>query len=468
MLGGRGFRNVVYVGGGPITKKTTKPSSDEFSNESNKIYTNCKGNKNMSKWVQVSLSDFLYKIGFQDKEIYIDDIGFCKIRNADIEVNNKSFSTFYVKKGSRYKRLSEEEDLKNFIDDFTKKRNVMLYSASSTIYRNVSASNISYKKVEYDNIRLILNGRIGINFNLPETREYGNRFYSLNPFKIGKKDENVFTELVDITGFKTGVSLHNSKVTHENKPLKVLYTNNDNESNMNYIQSIEKESFGCGNYTGIFDSSNDTSYIYVLLQAAGGGGGGADNYYKILNYASGGGGGAGGGAICFRILVDHKTYKYELSVGSGGNSGKNGDGGSAGSAGGDTRLTIKDLSDQIVAQVTVSGGAGGGGGNGQTVGAGGIHGRNTIYLDNEGILTKICIVDGGDGGSGGNAGKSVATSGIWKETITTSLFDSEFSASQEFGTPGELVGVDDKGGSGGASWLGNGGYYFLDDIVVGF
>lgn len=311
-------------------------------------------------------------------------------------------------------------------------------------------------------------GRIGINFNLPETREYGNRFYSLNPFKIGKKDENVFTELVDITGFKTGVSLHNSKVTHENKPLKVLYTNNDNESNMNYIQSIEKESFGCGNYTGIFDSSNDTSYIYVLLQAAGGGGGGADNYYKILNYASGGGGGAGGGAICFRILVDHKTYKYELSVGSGGNSGKNGDGGSAGSAGGDTRLTIKDLSDQIVAQVTVSGGAGGGGGNGQTVGAGGIHGRNTIYLDNEGILTKICIVDGGDGGSGGNAGKSVATSGIWKETITTSLFDSEFSASQEFGTPGELVGVDDKGGSGGASWLGNGGYYFLDDIVVGF
>ena len=237
-------------------------------------------------------------------------------------------------------------------------------------------SNLEWEKRNTTSI-----GRIGINFNLPETREYGNRFYSLNPFKIGKKDENVFTELVDITGFKTGVSLHNSKVTHENKPLKVLYTNNDNESNMNYIQSIEKESFGCGNYTGIFDSSNDTSYIYVLLQAAGGGGGG---------------------------------------------------------------------------------------GNGQTVGAGGIHGRNTIYLDNEGILTKICIVDGGDGGSGGSAGKSVATSGIWKETITTSLFDSEFSASQEFGTPGELVGVDDKGGSGGASWLGNGGYYFLDDIVVGF
>ena len=192
MLGGRRFRNVVYVGGGPIVKKTTKSSSDEFLNQSNKIYTNCKGNKNMSKWVQVSLSDFLYKIGFQDKEIYIDDIGFCKIRNVDIKVNNKSFSTFYVKKGSSYKRLSEEEDLKNFIDDFTKKRNVMLYSASSTIYRNVSAPNISYKKVEYDNICLILHGYKGSLDSIHNTLTYSNSLATMNVFLDKNREQTIY------------------------------------------------------------------------------------------------------------------------------------------------------------------------------------------------------------------------------------------------------------------------------------
>ena len=214
MLGGRGFRNVVYVGGGPITKKTTKPSSDEFSNESNKIYTNCKGNKNMSKWVQVSLSDFLYKIGFQDKEIYIDDIGFCKIRNADIEVNNKSFSTFYVKKGSRYKRLSEEEDLKNFIDDFTKKRNVMLYSASSTIYRNVSASNISYKKVEYDNIRLILNGRKGSLNSTENAFTYNNSLATMRVFIDKNKEQTIY---VNVGGPYSLNAIHNDNLKEKMK-----------------------------------------------------------------------------------------------------------------------------------------------------------------------------------------------------------------------------------------------------------
>ena len=192
MLGGRGFRNVVYVGGGPIVKKTTKSSSDEFLNQSNKIYTNGKENKNMSKWVQVSLSDFLYKIDFQDKEIYIDDIGFCKISDANIEVNNKLLSLFYVKEKFSYKRLSEKEDLKNFIDGFTKKRNVMLYSTSFTNYRNVSASNISYQNVEYKNIRLVLKGRKGVLDTTQNAFTYYNSLATMSVFIDKNKEQTIF------------------------------------------------------------------------------------------------------------------------------------------------------------------------------------------------------------------------------------------------------------------------------------
>lgn len=192
MLGGRGFRNVVYVGGGPIVKKTTKSSSDEFLNQSNKIYTNGKENKNMSKWVQVSLSDFLYKIDFQDKEIYIDDIGFCKISDANIEVNNKLLSLFYVKEKFSYKRLSEKEDLKNFIDGFTKKRNVMLYSTSFTNYRNVSASNISYQNIEYKNIRLVLKGRKGVLDTTQNAFTYYNSLATMSVFIDKNKEQTIF------------------------------------------------------------------------------------------------------------------------------------------------------------------------------------------------------------------------------------------------------------------------------------
>lgn len=192
MLGGRGFRNVVYACGGPIAKKTTKSSSDEFLNQSNQIYTNGEGNKNMSKWVQVSLSDFLYNINFKDKEIYIDDIGFCKISNANIEVNNKLLSTFYLKEKFGYKRLSEKEDLKRFVDDFTKKRNVMLYSAPATIYRNVSASNISYQEVEYDNICLILQGYKGSLDSIHNTFSYPMRLVTMNVFLDKNKEQTIY------------------------------------------------------------------------------------------------------------------------------------------------------------------------------------------------------------------------------------------------------------------------------------
>ena len=187
------------MSGGPIVEKTTKSSSDEFSNESNKIYTNCKGNKNMSKWILISLSEFFYKIGVQNKEIYIDDIGFFKIRYADIRVNNKSLSTYYVKKGSIYKRFSEEEDLKNFIDDFTKKRNIMLYSPSSatTIYKNVAASNISYQNVEYENIHLLLTGYKGVLDPTRNTLTYPDSSETINVFIDRNKEQIIYVNVGD-------------------------------------------------------------------------------------------------------------------------------------------------------------------------------------------------------------------------------------------------------------------------------
>lgn len=57
---------------------------------------------------------------------------------------------------------------------------------------------------------------------------------------------------------------------------------------------------------------------------------------------------------------------------------------------------------------------------------------------------------------------------IWTDTIETGLFNVVFSADQKFGTPGALVGADDKGGAGGASWLGNGGFYSDEAIISGF
>ncbi len=119
-------------------------------------------------------------------------------------------------------------------------------------------------------------------------------------------------------------------------------------------------------------------------------------------------------------------------------------------------------------QVVVSGGAGGTGGAGNSGGKGGAGGTQTTFIDNAGILTQLCIVNGGAGGNAGKSGNACSASGIWADTIETGLFNVVFTADQKFGTPGALVGADDKGGAGGASWLGNGGFYSDEEIVSAF
>lgn len=270
---------------------------------------------------------------------------------------------------------------------------------------------------------------------------------------------------------------------------------------LDVINNVFYENSGTGKFLGAMDSSNPkiiypkeiesysyrwevedkysgfmvaddktTKYYYFLLQAGGGGGGGADKTYGLFNYASGGGGGGGGGACCVRVKISNATFHYKIDVGSGGQKGKNSNYGTIGTDGGATTLTIRydNSNGEIAGQVTVSGGIGGKGGSGNSGGIGGAGGSQTVFVDNAGILSSICVVNGASGskGSATNAG-AISSSGKWKDVIFTDLFNIQFSARQFFGSNGDTGSVDDRGGAGGASWLGDGGFYSDDQVIVG-
>lgn len=241
-----------------------------------------------------------------------------------------------------------------------------------------------------------------------------------------------------------------------------------------YVKEIESNSYSWdmnGKYSGIITADdNTTKYYYFILQAGGGGGGGADKTYGLFNYASGGGGGGGGGACCVRLKVHNASFYYNIDVGTGGQKGTNSNYGTVGSDGGATTLTIRynDANGEIAGQVSVSGGLGGRGGSGNTAGNGGAGGTQTIFTNNAGILENICVVNGASGSKGcaNNAG-SISYSGKWSELIFTDLLNVKFSANKIFGSNGDTGSVDDRGGAGGASWLGDGGFYLDDEIIVG-
>lgn len=309
------------------------------------------------------------------------------------------------------------------------------------------------------------------------------RSYQTSPLKVDEKYKLNNVEYVDDKGLNENIGLVSSKITNDDSPLKLLYLKDENSSNIfNYnietkkflvdttsskpISFVSTYSIELSDDKNAYIGSLDAiEYVYVLLQAGGGGGGGADNTWGLFNYASGGGGGGGGGAVCFRILIDHAIYKHEITIGKGGSRGENKNYGTVGSSGGYSSFVLKDLNNNILAEVKVSGGTGGGGGAGQSVGSSGAGGTLFTYTDNAGILTKIAVVDGGAGGKGGVAGSEVSSSGVWTDAVNTGLCNVTFTAEQSFGTPGPLVGADDKGGSGGASWLGNGGFY-TDELFV--
>lgn len=274
-----------------------------------------------------------------------------------------------------------------------------------------------------------------------------------------------YGECNSLLGFKSSFGLKISKMMHENRAFKALYSTSS--GSLTYFSSISTTSYEYTTTVGempyTFGLSSGTDYFFIL-QAGGGGGGGADNSWGLFNYAAGGGGGGGGGGRCVHI----KTNDYcqcKIVVGYGGSGGSSGNGSRpSGSSGGDTYIQIYGRSgfnefNTKIGEVRVTGGKGGEGADGDSAGGGGENGAASEIQDDKGFITSICIVDGGKGGSVGG-GKGVnGVSGDKSKTLSLSLFDVTITADTSSGSGGGVNSENDRGGGGGASWLGNGGYY---------
>lgn len=333
----------------------------------------------------------------------------------------------------------------------------------------------SFKKPSWDDGTVKYEiSKLSIDTQLSSSRTKSNRTYSLSPFTVGSSLD--YIEFQDASGFKDTIKLVNSKAYHDNIPLKVIYTTN-NVSSVSYIAEITVDDYY--NSSVVYNASSSNSWrqwfykdsiYYVLLQAGGGGGGGADSSYGLFNYAEGGGGGAAGGA-CVLKIQPKIDYEYAwINIGAAGGAGTNGNQGTAGTKGSDTTLRIySDSSQQTeVVSMAVWGGGGGAGGNasGGYIAPGGSKGQTGTLTDTAGIVTRVCIIDGGDGGAGWDGGKGGGDGGtpaanwyITSESINTGLFNALFTLSQSTGSGGTTGGLDDRGGGGGASWLGDGGNY---------
>jgi len=318
-----------------------------------------------------------------------------------------------------------------------------------------------------------------LSFNTSAVVNQRNRFYSFKDWIDGSssnftKDRFIirtsssrmsppYRDITAIANFKAGIGVTQTKIVNDGIPLSVLYNTSDAAFTYQSITTL-------GNTTGIVDGqitpdypSNYTIFygdgydVYAIVQAAGGGGGGADSSWGLFNYAAGGGGGGGGGAAFVKIVIPYGGYLL-ASVGRGGAGGSNGNGARpAGTKGGNTVLSAYNSGGTLIGRITCTGGGGGGGANGDSAGSGGARGQtNTSEIGN--AITVIAIVDGGLGGSVGTGG-AVATSGTWSTTSVTDAFDATIVASNTFGSGGTTGSQDDRGGGGGASWLGNGGYY---------
>lgn len=198
-----------------------------------------------------------------------------------------------------------------------------------------------------------------------------------------------------------------------------------------------------------------------ILQAGGGGGGGADNSWGLFNYASGGGGGGGGGA-CVAYFSESSTNRtFTITIGGAGSAGashKDESSRTSGTGGGSTRLSIWNSTASSSGEYAYAGVTGGGGGGKSTGnsnhGSGGAKGY--CYYSGVNILS---IIDGGSGGTNGDGG-ACSISGQGSLDINCTFLPAHFSVDiNTTGTPGNTGSVDDRGGGGGASWLGNGGYY---------
>ena len=290
-----------------------------------------------------------------------------------------------------------------------------------------------------------------------------NRCYNINGLKVStpiKDSSNIEINSSGVTGnFKSVTTKVKPSIGGEN--LKLVINTSNTNTNSNDIQTdayfpgqIWKGEAGPGGTLSGTIYAGDV--IVFILQGGGGGGGGADNDWSLFNYADGGGGGGAGGA-CVYWFSSGTDRLFTINVGKGGSAGTthgNDKTRTNGGNGGTTSVTIYNNTGSnsgTYAYLNANGGSGGGKASSGGGGAGG-----QIAASH---MNKISIIDGGAGGSKGNSGGTGGSSGDHKLTIGFPICPVTITVNPSTGTAGTTGSLDDRGGGGGASWLGNGGHY---------
>ena len=294
----------------------------------------------------------------------------------------------------------------------------------------------------------------------------GTRTLQLNPLKIGTSDQYQYHEFLNLSGLLQGLGLKASKLSDGKRNFNFIY-DLKNSLSLNYIKNVTIKSFSSDGSSDTTSTSfniggSGTHIYYVLLQGAGGGGGGADTYYFLANYAASGGGGGAGTAGLLKTTITDTVYNCTINVGRGGSAGSQNNSGSdtstAGQDGYNTSIHIKNSAGTQIGYGIASGGGGGGNGSNGNVGYGGHSGSSFLY--DTGCFEHIATCWGGNGGDGHNVGgaTSVSTNTTHIE-IKSSMSNGNLYIDTSVGTGGTVGSENHRGGGGGASWLGNGGYY---------
>jgi hypothetical protein len=331
-------------------------------------------------------------------------------------------------------------------------------------------------------------GKMSLDTGLSTSRAVGTRTYQVGSrwgsdnntvdkatLAVGGSGEYTFHEFADITGFASDIKLASSKIIHDGVPLRLLYTT-DSNGITKYIKSVTTKTVNAGETYS--SRIYENQIILVVLQAGGGGGGGADNSWGIFDYAAGGGGGGGGGAGFVVIKspqyqdTDSSWWYYITQVGSGGSGGSSGDGSRpSGGSGGNTVLKVEygtqwsgNSGQAVTKEYIAYGGYGGVGADEDDAGGGG-PGRGfnvtagSTTTQYRLTSTVFGTVTGGNGGKVGSGG-GPSGSGVFSYTIDDDLIGSKtMQCDTSVGSGGGVGSQNDRGGGGGASWLGNGGYY---------
>ena len=360
--------------------------------------------------------------------------------------------------------------------------------SSNDSFTGASAGKGGYAAyIQFNNIKVANNKHVLINYNGTIYPTYHCQYYS--DFKTSLTYQKVSMSIPGTTGRSYGglklsnsleenkdIEINSSGVTGNFKSVTSKVVPSIGGANLNLVINTAKtdttlDGYTSYNYPGQIWSGSATSgkltgtlyagnLIVFILQGGGGGGGGADNSWGLFNYASGGGGGGAGGA-CVGWFSTSSDRTFEITVGGGGTAGtshKDEGSRSGGGSGGTTRVSIwgSTASGSGEHAYLAAGGGGGGGkskGNSDHGSAGSGGG-----IDHSSNMNVTKTIKGGNGGKNGD-GSVGDTSGSNSLTVSFDLLPVTITIDASQGKAGTVGSCDDKGGGGGASWLGDGGKY---------